>query len=206
MLLGTNWALCPCGPSPWPFLKKDKKIFLSDVEWMGVLLHSTDEATLPTEIYPRVKVGSIQNSLSFVLKFHQLETVAAFLLLQCLTLSRESTAVRARAEDVFFREPFETKLKKKKGLLFHLLPWRISPHVKLRSKVNPLLVFRGASSKKNPAQSLPPNSEPALVGLKHGRHTNWLEADSCVNKAGSGYWKLPNLHKVCLREGRKGRL
>lgn len=89
---------------------------------MGVLLHSTDEATLPTEIYPRVKVGSIQNSLSFVLKFHQLETVAAFLLLQCLTLSRESTAVRARAEDVFFREPFETKLKKKKGLLFHLLP------------------------------------------------------------------------------------
>lgn len=45
-----------------------------------------------------------------------------------------------------------------------------------------------------------------LVGLERSRQSNWLKADSCVNKALSGYWKLGNLHKVCLREGRKGRL
>lgn len=111
MLLETNWALCPCGPSPWPFLnKKGSKIFLSDVEWMGVLLHSTDDAALPTEIYPEF---SHQNSFSVVFKFHQLETVAAFLHLQCLTLSIKSAAVNARAVKAF-SEPSETKLKKKK--------------------------------------------------------------------------------------------
>lgn len=103
---------------------------------------------------------------------------------------------------------WKEKKKKKKKEVSCFTSYREEFHHMWSSiaKVNPLLVFRGASSKKNPAQSLPPNSEAALVGLKRGRHTNWLEADSCVNKAGSGYWKLANLHKVCLREGRKGRL
>lgn len=87
------------------------KVFLSDVEWMGVLLHSTDkDATLSTEIYPQSLPAdkSLAHTKKFFILFSnstRRQIVAAFRNLQCLTLSRESTAVSSRAGDVFPEEP-----------------------------------------------------------------------------------------------------
>lgn len=210
MLPATNWALCPCGPSPWPFLKKDSPKYSSQMwnEWEFSCIAQMKQP-FPLKYTHGSKLGASKilyplcsNSTSWKL----LQLFFFYNVSPCPEKAQRCVrGLRMCFSQNHLRLNWKEK-KKKRGLLFHLLPWRISPHVKLRSKVNPLLVFRGASSKKNPAQSLPPNSEPALVGLKRSRYTNWLEADSCVNKARSGYWKLPNLHKVCLREGRKGRL
>lgn len=137
------------------------------------------------------------------------KTAAAFLHL-CLTLSSESTAVSARGWRCFFSENHlrrNWKGKKKNGLLFHLLPWRISPHVKLQSRVKALacVPLVAPAERILPSPSLQTLNQH-LVGLERSRQSNWLKADSCVNKALSSYWKLGNLHKVCLREGRRGRL
>lgn len=150
-----------------------------------------------------------KKSLSFVFRFHQLENGCSFSSSMSHLVQWKHSSEREGLEMFFFREPSETKLKreKKNGLLFHLLPWRISPHVKLQSRVKALacVPLVAPAERILPSPSLQTLNQH-LVGLERSRQSNWLKADSCVNKALSSYWKLGNLHKVCLREGRRGRL
>lgn len=170
-----------------------------------------DDATLSTEIYPQNLPTDKKNSLSFVFKF---SNSTSWKLLQLFFIYNVSPCpVKAeqwaRGLEMFFSENhLRLNWKGKKKTVSCFTSYREEFHHmwSSRAKWKLFLVFRGGSSRKNPAQSFPPNSEPTLVGLEHGRQTNWPEADSCVNKALSGYWKLANLHKVCLREGRKRRI
>lgn len=142
MLQGTNWTLCSCGPSPWPILKKDSPKYSSQMsnEWEFSCIAQMMQPfplkythSLPTDKsleHKKILYPLFSNSTSWKL----LQLFFIYNVSPCPVKAQQWV----RGLEMFFREPSETKLKrkkKKKGLLFHLLPWRISPHVKLQSKV-----------------------------------------------------------------------
>lgn len=140
MLLGTNWAPCPCGPSPWPFLKKDSPKYSSQMwnEWEFSCIARMKQP-FPLKYTHGSKLGASKILYPLCSNSTSWKLLQLFFFYNVSPCPGKARRCALRAEDVFFREPFETKLKRRKkkekrGLLFHLLPWRISPHVKLRSK------------------------------------------------------------------------
>lgn len=143
MLQGTNWALCSCGPSPWPILQKDSPKYSSQMsnEWeFSCIAQMMQPFPLKYthRVFPPIKVWSIKKF--FILRF-QIPPVGNCCSFSSSTMSHlvqwkhssEREGWRCFSEN-HLRPSWKGK-KKKKGLLFHLLPWRISPHVKLQSKV-----------------------------------------------------------------------
>lgn len=213
MLLGTSWALCPCGPSPWPFLKKDSPKYSSQMwnEWEFSCIAQMKQP------FPLKYTHGSQLGASKIL-YPLCSNSTSWKLLQLFFFYNVSPCPEkaqrcARGLRMCFLENHlrlnwkEKEKKKRKKEVSCFTSYREEFHHMWSSGAKWILCLCSwCFQQQEPFPVLAPNSEPALVGLKRRRHTNWLEADSCVNKARSGYWKLANLHKVCLREGRKGRL
>lgn len=72
MLQGTNWALCSCGPSPWPILKKDSPKYSSQMsnEWEFSCIAQMKQPfplKYTHRVFPPIKVWSIKKF--FILRF-----------------------------------------------------------------------------------------------------------------------------------------